>query len=66
MGVKEAKTQRTESEFLLQVQMSIWRWKMERQTQHIMFQVSSLIQVGEQELEVEGERYKYGISSKSC
>jgi hypothetical protein len=38
---------------------------MERQTQHIMLQVSSLMLVGEQELEVEGERYKYGISCKS-
>jgi hypothetical protein len=35
---------------------------LESQTQHIMLQVSSLIQVGEQELEVEGERYKYEIS----
>jgi hypothetical protein len=38
---------------------------MERQTQHIMLQVSSLIQVGKQELEVEGERYKFRISCKS-
>lgn len=34
---------------------------MERQTQHIMLQVSSLILVGEQELEVEGSHDIYSV-----